>query len=160
MQQTDDEKLFDRMVEVQAKHWGIPKKYRQRPAVRDHVRFCYQLRQLQQEIDMRSSSHHPDCSRPHHHDTWMSDEELFRDNPSLWQKMKYALLHKGRLPAPLLKPKLTDRYRCVELLLRCAIEVLEQGLNGEEIHKGYLKSKLGRAVSFYGLDVVDQEQAG
>jgi hypothetical protein len=56
MQQSDDEKLFDRLVEVHAKDWGIPKKYWHRAAVRDHVRFCHQLRKLQQEINSRSRS--------------------------------------------------------------------------------------------------------
>jgi hypothetical protein len=159
MQQSDDEKLFDRMVEVHAKDWGIPKKYWHRAAVRDHVRFCHQLRKLQHEIESRSRKHHPDCGGSHHHDFWMSEEEIFRDHPSLIEKARYALTHNGRLPPPLLKPAISERYRCVELLLRCAIEVLEQGLNGEQIHTGYLKSKLGRAASYYGLDVVDSEQA-
>src|SRR6266478_8798272 len=103
MQQTDEEKLFDQMVEARARHWGIPKQYRRRQAVRDLVRFCHQLRLLQQEIDLRALSHHPD--------SWMSDEEIFRDRPTLWQKVKHALLHKGHLPAPILNPTLGERYR-------------------------------------------------
>jgi hypothetical protein len=90
----------------------------------------------------------------------MSDEEIFRDHPSLIKKAHYALTHGGRLPAPLLNPTISERYRCVELLLRCAIEVLEQGLNGEGIPTGYLKAKLGRAASYYGLEIVDNEKAG
>jgi hypothetical protein len=150
MKQEDEEEHFDRMVEIRAKEWGIPKKYWRRAAVRDHVRFCHQLRKLQHEIANRSINDH---------DFWMSDEEIFRDNPSLLKKARYALTHDGRLPPPLLKPTITERYRCVELLLRCAIEVLEQGLNGEAFYTGYIKSKLGRAVSYYGLDVVDDEHA-
>ena len=52
---------------------------------------------------------------------------------------------------------MTERYRCAELLLRCALEVLEQGLNGDPMYTGYFKSKLGRAAEYYGLDVVDSE---
>jgi hypothetical protein len=63
------------------------------------------------------------------------------------------------LPAPPLHLTMAERYRCVELLLRCAIEVLEQGLNGEPMYTGYFKSKLGRAASYYGLDVVDSERS-
>jgi hypothetical protein len=51
---------------------------------------------------------------------------------------------------------MTERYRCAELLLRCALEVLEQGLNGDPMYTGYFKSKLGRAAEYYGLDVVDK----
>jgi hypothetical protein len=155
----DEEKLFDRMVEIRAKEWGIPKKYWHRASVRAHVRFCHQLRKLQHEINSRSIKHHPDCTCSYHHDFWMSDEEILRDHPSLIKKVRYVLTHGGQLPPPLLKPTITERYRCVELLLRCAIEVLEQGLNGEAIYTGYIKSKLGRAASYYGLDVVDSEHA-
>ena len=148
MKDEDEEKQFDRMVEVYAKYWGIPKKYWQRASVRDHVRFCLQIGKLQHEISNRSIGHHPD-----------RDEEIFGEHPSLLKKARFVLTHGGKLPPPPPQLTITERYRCVELLLRCALEVLEQGLNGQPLYTGYLKSKLGRAVSYYGLDVVDSEHA-
>jgi hypothetical protein len=159
MQQTDEEKLFDRIVEVEAKQWGIPKKYWHRAAVRDHVRFCLQARQLQHEISNRSLKDQRACQVSHRHDFWLNDEEISREHDSLINKARLALVRGGHLPAPPLHLTMTQRYRCVELLLRCAIEVLEQGLNGEPIYTGYFKSKLGRAASYYGLDVVDSKPA-
>jgi hypothetical protein len=47
----------------------------------------------------------------------------------------------------------------LELLLRCALEALAQGLNGEPMYTGYFKAKLGRAAEYYGLDVVASEPA-
>jgi hypothetical protein len=159
MQQTDEEKLFDRMVELEGKQWGIPKKYWHRAAVRDHVRFCQQARHLQHEISNRSLKDHHACQVSHHHDFWLNDEEISREHDSLINKARLALIRGGHLPPPPLHLTMTERYRCVELLLRCAMEVLEQGLNGEPIYTGYFKSKLGRAASYYGFDVVDIEPA-
>jgi hypothetical protein len=159
MPQSDEDKLFDRMVEVKAKEWGIPKKYWHRAAVRDHVRFCLQLGQLQHETANRSITDHRECQVAHHHDFWLNDEEISREHDSLIKKARLALIRGGHLPAPPLHLTMAERYRCVELLLRCALEVLEQGLNGEPLYTGYLKSKLGRAASYYGLDVVDSEPA-
>jgi hypothetical protein len=157
MQQSDNEKLFDRMVEIHAKDWGIPKKYWHRAAVRDHVRFCLQVGQLQHEIANRSLKDQRACPVSHHHDFWLNDEEISREHDSLIKKARLALIRGGHLPAPPLHLTITERYRCVELLLRCAIEVLEQGLNGEAMYTGYFKSKLGRAAEYYGLDVVDSK---
>jgi len=159
MQQTDEEKRFDRMVEIYAKDSGIPKKYWHRAAVRDHVRFCLQLRKLQHEIANRSIKDHRDCQVSHHHDFWLNDEEISREHDSLIKKARLALIRRGHLPAPPLHLTIAERYCCVELLLRCAIEVLEQGLNGDPMYTGYFKSKLGRAAEYYGLDVVDSEQS-
>ena len=159
MQQTDEEKRFDRMVEVHAKHWRIPKKYWHRAAVRDHVRFYLQVGQLQHEIANRSIKDHRDCQVAHHHDFWLTDEEIAREHDSLFKKAQYALIRRGHLPPPPLHLTMTGRYRCAELLLRCALEVLEQGLNGDPMYTGYFKSKLGRAAEYYGLDVVDMEKS-
>jgi len=159
MEQEDEEKLFDRMVGVKAKDWGIPKKYWHRAAVRDHVRFYLQVGQLQHEISNRSIKDHRDCQVSHHHDFWLNDEEISREHDSLINKARVALIRGGHLSAPPLHLTMTERYRCVELLLRCALEVFEQGLNGDPMYTGYFKSKLGRAASYYGFDVVDDEHA-
>jgi hypothetical protein len=159
MQQTDEEKLFDRMVEVHAKDWGIPKKYWRRAAVRDHVRFYLQLGQLQHEIANRAIKDHRDCQISHHHDFWLNDEEISREHDSLIKKVHLALIRGGHVPAPPLHLTMVERYRCVELLLRCALEALAQGLNGEPMYTGYFKAKLGRAAEYYGLDVVASEPA-
>ena len=159
MQKTDEEKRFDRMVEMYAKEWGIPKKYWHRAAVRDHVRFCLQVGQLQHEIANRALDHRRDCQVTHHHGFWLNDEEIAREHDSLFKKAQYALIRRGHVPPPPLHLTMTERYFCVELLLRCALEVLEQGLNGDPMYTGYFKSKLGRAAEYYGLDVVDMEKS-
>ena len=52
------------------------------------------------------------------------------------------------------KPSLRQRYHDAEVLLRCVIEILEQGLKGREVSAEYLQGKANAALSFYGLKVV------
>ena len=52
-----------------------------------------------------------------------------------------------------LNPSLSDRYMSAELLMRVAIQILEEGFNGNIAHPNYIQGKLNPAIGRYGLEV-------
>lgn len=104
---------------------GIPRESWQDPEIQRFVGLVNRVRQLQEDLTIADAGN-------------MSS----RIDPQ-----RYLELNRG------LKPPLSDRYSSAELLMRVAIQILEQGFNGAVVNPDYLQGKLNVAVGGYGLKV-------
>ncbi len=134
-----------------ARRYRFPQSIWGNLAVQQWIRLLLQAEKLQQDL------HHASVRVEGY---WISpsDEEVHAD---VLRKLggEYEPNPQGGFrPADALDAQ--KSYALAEVLVRCVVAMLRDGINGEHSFRDYIKGKANVALPDYGLCVVEREEAG